>query len=311
MPTRREASKIKADWIEKRDAAIRSRINQLQEEIFNKLIPDFIAMARLEEIRKQSNKSNMAELARLEAIIKKSMANGFPEVMRETVRAARQVGDLNQMYFSTLMESDRLDEIRDKTTKIINKRLGIDENGKILKDGFVDKTLRTDKVQKEFISEVKRMIATNADMQSLQGRLKTLILGSAEREGIINRYYNTFATNILNNIDRSNSVVYANELDLNYFYYAGGLIKTSRSFCINKNGKIFTREQAEKWKDDPFIVKMYGKKIKDYDPYTEMGGYGCLHTPDWITDELAKGNIREQNAKANDRNQKFKERHGL
>jgi hypothetical protein len=311
MPTRKEVSKLKQDWVQKRDAAIQSKINKLQEEIYNNLIPDFLAMAKLEEIRKQANKSNIAELNRLEAKIKKGMTNGFPEVMRETVKASRSLGDLNLMYFSTLMDSNRLDEIKTKSDKIINRRLGINEDGKILKDGFVDKTLRTDKVQREFISEVKRMISSNADTQALQGRLKTLILGSPERDGIIRRYYRTFATNILNNIDRSNNLVYANELDLDYGYYSGGLIQTSRSFCIDKNGKIFSRAQMEKWKDDPFIKKMYGKKINEYDPFTMVGGHGCLHVIDWVTNDLAKGRIREQNSRASERNKKFKERYGL
>lgn len=311
MPTRKEVSKIKQDFIEKRNAAIQSKINQLQEEIYNNLIPDFLAMAKLQEIKKESNKSNLAQLNRLEAQLKKGMTNGFPDVMRETVKASRAMGDLNQMYFSTLVDSDRLDEIRDKTDRIVNRRLGIDDNGKILKDGFVDKTLRTNRVQREFIKEVKRLVSTNTDIQSMQKQLKAFIVGNENNAGLVNRYYRTFATDILNNIDRGNSLIYANELDLNYGYYSGGLIKSSRSFCIKNNGKIFSRQQMESWKNDPFIKKMYGDKIDDYDPLITPGGYGCLHSIDWVTNELAQGHIREQNARAAERNKKFKEKNGL
>lgn len=311
MPTRKELSKIKQDWIKKRNEAINSKINLLQENIYDTVIPDFLALAKAEEVRRQSNKSSVAELNSLERQIRKGMMNGFPDVMKETVRASRALGDMNLMYYSTLVESDRLDEIRDKTKKIVDKRLGLDEDGKLKKDGFVDKTIKDTKVQKEFIKEVKRIIDSNGDTQMLMNRLKTLILGGPERNGIVHQYYNTFANNILNTIDRNNSNIFADELGLNHFYYGGGLIKSSRSFCLEKNGKIFTREQAEKWKSSPFIIKMYGKKIGLYDPLEEMGGYGCLHTPDWITEELAKGNTRDQNAKAKERNQNFKNRHGL
>lgn len=311
MPTPKEVSKIKQDWIAKRKAVIDSKLNQVQEEIYNGVIADFLALAKQEEIRNQSSKLSVAQLNLLERQVKKGMLNGFPDAMKETIKASRALGDLNLMYFSTLVDSNRLDDLKDKNQRIIDKRLGVDENGKLIKDGFTDKTIKSDKVQKEFITEVRRILGQNGDVQMLQARLKTLILGGPERGGLVQRYYNTFATNILNTIDRNNNNFYADELALTYFYYGGGLIKTSRSFCVERNGKIFSREQAEKWRDTPFIRKMYGKKISDYDPLTMMGGPGCLHAADWITDELAKGNIREQNKIAATRNDNFKNRNGL
>lgn len=51
---------------------------------------------------------------------------------------------------------------------------------------------------------------------------------------------------------------------------------------------------------------MYGKNINDYEPLINMGGYGCRHTPDWITEDIAKELKSENNAKAKERNDKFK-----
>ncbi len=314
MATRKEVSKIKQDWIKKRNDAINSKINLLEENIYDSLIPDFLAYAKSEEIRKQSNKSNVEELNKLERAIKKGFVNGFPDVMRETMKASKALGDLNLMYFSTLMESNRLDEIHEKTNKIIDKRLGLDENGKIKPNGFIDKTIKDTTVQKEFIREVKRIVGSNGDTQMLQNRLKTLVLSSPERNGLVQQYYNSFANNILNTIDRSNSNIYAEELELEHFYFGGGLIKSSRKFCIFCNGKIFTRDLSDKWRDKlgkPDGPAWDESRDGKYIPLEHMGGHGCLHTPDWITPELAKGNTREQNATATERNDKFKERHGL
>ena len=305
MPTRKEVSKVKAQSIVNRKEAIDSKIASLQGTIYETILPDFLAIV------KKNKDISVTELNRLVASLKSEFNKTFPSIMKDTVRASQSVGDLNLMYFSTLVESNRLDEIKNKTESIINKKLGIDSNGKLIAGGFIDKSIAVDSVQKEFVSSVKNLISTNSDSQQIQQKLKQIIVGTEEENGLIKRYYNTFAKDILNTIDRNNGVIYANELDLQHFYYFGGLIKTSRSFCLSKNGKIFSRQQAEKWKESEFIKKMYGKKISEYDPLTSMGGYGCLHTPDWITSELAKQNAKEQNAKAMERNQNFKDKNNL
>ena len=133
------------------------------------------------------------------------------------------------------------------------------------------------------------------------------MIGADLNGGFINQYYKGFAGTLLNDIDRNNNLIYADKLQLNYFYYSGGLILSSRPFCLDKNGKIFHRDQADKWKEDKRIIKMYGKDIKNYVPLRDFGGPNCLHGADFVTDDMAIGNIREQNAKASARNQKFKE----
>ncbi len=311
MPTRKEASKIKAEWIDKRNNAIDGKIANLQQQVFEDIIPDVIAIAKQEEIRKKVKAGSLAPITSLENKLRKNFQAGFPEIMRETTRSARALGDLNLVYFSTMLDTNRLDEIRDKTLKTVNRKLGVDADGKLIPGGFVDKSIKDTSIQLKFVKEVKKLLSSNADTQTLIQGIKRFFVGTEDQNGVIAKHYNTFSGNLLNTIDRNNSITFADELDLRFFYYFGGLIKSSRSFCIKKNGKIFSREQAEKWKDDPFIVKVYGSDIDQYKPLENMGGPNCLHTPDFITDDLAKGNMREQNSIASQRNKNFVARHGL
>ena len=48
-----------------------------------------------------------------------------------------------------------------------------------------------------------------------------------------------------------------------------------------------------------------------YIPTEQMGGYGCRHVPDWITSDLANEFRSENNKRATERNQKFREKMGL
>ena len=305
MPTYKEVSKIKSDFILKREDAIKNTLATLQGNLYDKLFADFVKIATNKAAGKE------VDINKLQIQFKRFYNLGFPEVMKQTLSAARSLSDLNQMYFSTLLESDRLDEIHNKTKSLVEKRLGIDENGKLKKGGFTDKILENQRVQKLFVKEVKTILGGNPDIGLMQEKLKNFIIGNKNSTGILESHYRNYAQNILTGIDRSNSVVYADELGLQSFYYGGGLIKTSRKMCLKNNGKIFTRAQAEKWRDLPEIRDMYGDNIADYDPLVDMGGFGCRHTPDWITQDIANKLKGENNAKAKEKNDAFKERNDL
>ncbi len=305
MPTFKEVSKIKSDFITKREDAISTSLADQQSNLYDKLLSDFIKIA--------SNKvdGKNVSTSTLQAQFKKHYNENFTDVMKQTINASKSLTDLNQMYFSTLMDSNKLDEIHDNTKKLVDKSLGVTDNNKLISGGFTDKALDNKKVQKLFVKEVNVILSGNPDVNLMQNKLKDFIIGNKKGGGILERYYRNFASDLLISIDRSNSLVYANELELQSFFYGGGLLTSSRSFCISKNGKIFSRAEAEKWKDSTFITSMYGEKINDYQPLIDMGGYGCRHTPDWITQDIAKELKSENNSKAKDKNKAFKDRHDL
>lgn len=314
MPTRKEASKLKYDYILKREGVIRSKISLKQEELYNKIVDEFITQYKFNvEKGSRGDGKDVSELLRkLERSIKKYGLDVNPEILRDYISSARSLGSLNLMYFSTLItDYNKLEAIKIKTDKLLNKRFGIDDEGLIIKDGFLDKMVKDETIQKRIIKEVRTGVSKGIDIQQLRQNLKVLVIGAPGKSGAIEQYYNTFAKDILNSINGANNNIYRQELGLKHAYYAGGLIKTSRSLCLKNNGKIFSTKQIEALREDPFIVNMYGANIGDYDPYELPGGYGCLHSWDWITEDLAKGNTRDQNKKASERNEAFKNRNGL
>lgn len=280
MPTRSKISAKKSALILKEEDNIIRKLSIIQGNIYDSILPDILEIA---------NKKKLGRPYSLNTIFtkfKKVYTSQFPDVMRYTFEASLKVTDLNQAYFGTMVPPSSLKEIAEKTKQAVSNRLGITNSGKIIKNGFTDKVLGSKKAQNDFVKAVNKIVAGNADVNKLQNDIKELIIGNKEQSGSLERYYRTTSQDIIMHIDRNNSLIYADELDLDHFIYGGGLINTSRSFCIDKNRKIFTRSQADKWKDSAFIKKMYGGN--PYDPIKDMGGYGCRHTADWITADVAK-----------------------
>jgi hypothetical protein len=282
MPGYKEISKLKTELIDRRESKIKGSLTYQQNHLYESVVNDFVMVA------KDKVEGRPTNLYALQRELKRQYELSFPSVMQEAVKASSAINNLNLKYFSTLVDTNRLDEIAEKTDKVVNKSLGIDENGLLKENGFIDKTLESKKVQRMFVKEVNNILDGSPDLALMQHKLKEFITGTKQSTGLLERYYRTFANDLLANIDRTGSLIYANELELNNFYYAGGIILSSRSFCKSKNGKIFTRSEAERWKDSAFIRDMYGANISDYEPLIMMGGYGCLHRPDWITSDIAK-----------------------
>jgi hypothetical protein len=75
-------------------------------------------------------------------------------------------------------------------------------------------------------------------------------------------------------------------LGLKWFIYQGSNIKTTRPFCRKKAGKVFSVEEAAKWRNDPDLV---GKSsAATYNPLLERGRYNCRHHIGYISERLAK-----------------------
>jgi hypothetical protein len=311
MPTRKEISKIRAEYLTQRDKAMRARLSVQQEKMYEQLI---------REINEKYGDLSNSDLSpseynrminQVERTIKNLATEGNTEIVKQLISDTKGLGNMNQMYFSTLTaDAGVLESIKSVAEKAINKKLGLDAEGSLKERGFLDRMISDPFIQKNVISEVRKAYTKGYDTQTFREKLKQIIVGGPEASGVFQRHYTTFAKDILNSINGAQNNIYRKELGLKSAYYAGGLITTSRSLCIKNNGKIFNTDQIEALREDPFIVKMYGENIADYDPYELPGGYGCLHNWDWITEDLAEGK-REQNKKAKKRNDKFKERNDL
>jgi hypothetical protein len=66
------------------------------------------------------------------------------------------------------------------------------------------------------------------------------------------------------------------DLGLEFYSYSGGLMDTSRDFCIARAGKVFHRKEVESWAGQSWAGKMRGTTESSIFIY--CGGYGCTHS---------------------------------
>jgi hypothetical protein len=304
MPTRKEISKTKQDFITKKESAISADISKVSDQLLSDVLANIGGY-------KTTGKVNQRDLLK---VLKSAFTDNFPSIMRETASAGKSLTDLNLMYFSTLLDSNRLTEVKNNVSRSVDKNLGLNPDGSLRQNGFIDKALNSEKLQQTFIKEINTALKGNPDVSVLKDRIQTFIVGNDVQNGLLQRHYNTLAKDLLITIDRTNGNLFADQLGLKDFIFGGGLIKTSRAFCLKCNGKMFNTDQAKQWKD--LLGKSNGpvwdeSRDGKYIPTEQMGGLGCRHVADWITYDIAQGNKTAYNAKAAERNKNFKDKNGL
>ena len=98
------------------------------------------------------------------------------------------------------------------------------------------------------------------------------ILGTAKdaRGNSMARYAELWANDGIMNFHQQVTLNKAKEAGLTMFLYYGNVIKTSRPFCIDRAGKIFSRKEIDSWNE----ITWQGKSGP---PLTYRGGWNCRH----------------------------------
>lgn len=95
-------------------------------------------------------------------------------------------------------------------------------------------------------------------------------------EGRLYRYAKQMAFDTFAVADRGYTNNIAQDLDVEWYAYRGGLVEDSRQFCITRNGKFYHKKEVEAWGD----LKQWDGKIPATDSKTIFvyaGGFRCNH----------------------------------
>lgn len=109
-------------------------------------------------------------------------------------------------------------------------------------------------------------------------------------------YAKTYASDSIMQMYSAVNLRLAGKAGLTEFLYSGNVSKNTRPFCAARTGRVFTKEQIDKWNS-------YSWKGKSCDVWICRGGYNCRHhlTPvrkEWIDNgNVTTGNYFDENPK--------------
>ncbi|MGG5486264.1 hypothetical protein [Gaetbulibacter sp. PBL-D1] len=285
MPTPKEIqnlSYLKAKKIDKIIEEIEKRIQNASSSLTKSMLNMFLDQLQTENGRILS-KLNQKTISLFNAAYGSYSNTTRIRLLESIMSDIQTIVFENETFYkkSVNAKSSHTDAIR----KIVNRRLGIDDKGKTLKNGFLQSLADESVLKSEIQKHIFRELFKGTTPELLRRSLKTVIEGDNERLGLFDKHYRTFSFDVYAQLDAYTGALYADRLGLQYFIYNGGVIKTSRAFCKKKNGKVFSIEEAEKWVDDPTLTAIPSKE--SYNWLIDRGGYNCRHSIDFIASEVA------------------------
>ncbi len=199
-------------------------------------------------------------------------------------QAMLHLPELSVNYFQAL-DVAGYRQLKAPLTDFLTARLGIDGAGNVVPGGYLDLMAGNTAVSQQVLSYAYQAQASGLGLQGYRAGLNALVLGGDQAaQGLVVQLYRSSGDDFSRN-DRALQTIGARELGLGAFLYQGGLIDSSRPFCVARNGKCFTDFEVRKFgsKADAYggyVRKAEGYfsgKTDPYDPFTDCGGYACRH----------------------------------
>lgn len=275
-----------------------------------KVIDKFLETLDVKDGKIQNTNSNLTKISNLDKLwdsFAKSDAMKVINFLSENLQTVKQN---NFKYFSDVIQ-DKPDFAA--TERILNRRIGIDEKGQLVRDGYLDSLAKDKTIRNDLKRIVSNDIMAEKSLTNTKKELTKYAKGDKNEIGVYERYMKTYAYDSFVQNDRLASVLNARSLGLTYFIYQGTRRESSRHFCIPKKGKVFNIEQSEQWKElidvieeiDGTNVKIgplvgeksqsTNQKKENYIPLIDMGGYNCVDIPAFISDNVGKFLMSQQN----------------
>lgn len=184
--------------------------------------------------------------------------------------------DLTQKYYSSEFNTDAVSAIGDRAVKAIKAE--------------VVESLITDSVKTDFLKPLEGLlnnaINSGSGFNETLKNIRDFVEGNEDVDGAILKYSKQLAHDSFANSDRAYNSAVADELDIEWFLWAGGEIATTRCFCLQRHGKYYHYKEIEAWgrqedlgdcrTDNGWAGMNRGTDEKTI--FTYGGGYGCLHT---------------------------------
>jgi len=267
------------------DTFINQTIRGAESPLFDVIVSQFLDKLEVKDGVILSSQNNY----RIVGAIDKAWAtfqlkNGIEIINAHISNFGTIVGN-NIKYYQDILTKNKTFITKAKNiTSVINRRLGINADGSLIKSGYMGGILEDVSVRNQIKEFSIRAVANGNGFDDTKANLAEFIKGNDEKLGVLRKYYRNIAYDTYKQIDSMQNKLFGEEFELTYFVYDGNIIKTTRKFCRTHVGLIFTNKQAEEWKDDPDLTAA----PLNYEPLVDLGGYGCRHIIRYLTQEMAE-----------------------
>lgn len=286
--TQDQAFKTRAALLEAVQNGLLEKTKKIQGKLFAELIERILQELITEGNVISSDKKNFIIARTVDNVFDQFQRSGNYGLAAAMVKDFNAISNINDTYFGTFgYNKARFERVQRKVRAFLKESIGIGADNKIKKGGFLDKLFKDNSIRNEVQKKTFKAITSGQPVSDLVTTIKTYVKGVSDVDGALIKHIKTFSNDLYSRYDRAQNFLYAKELKLYAFVYDGTIIETSREFCIDKEGKVFTIEEAEEWRNDPKLLRTKAEKetgvVTDYNPLEDFGRWECRHLGRYVS----------------------------
>lgn len=283
-------------FITSEEKKLERQIKRMENRIFRAVLEFLLAELVFEDGKIKTVAKNLISARNLRIVQQEFVDEVGVNVVKGIAKAFIGLHNLNERYFKALLPG-RKSRVANAGGRILtqtNAKIGY-KAGNIVKGGFLHDLANSQSVFDRIKQEALKAIASGESLNQFRGRLDEFIKGKGDTDGEVRKYWKRMTYDIYMQHDAQTQLGYANDLGLVFAVYQGGLIESSRPFCIERNDRIYHKSEIEKFgtasdRYGGYTNKSAGEfqgKNAGYNPLQDRGGYNCRHRYDWISTERA------------------------
>ena len=273
----KKRSKLIASLMSSMDGQVKDNQKKLLEKVLEKFV-DKLEKDENGNVKNSDRNRNL--LIRFDDIFNEYQKKEARDTVGLLLQSVSSIINFNQKYFTALDGQARTLPIIPKVKDFMKVWLGI--KGDIVEpNGYLDKLVSNDPAKIALKNQAMKIVIGQEGFEDAKKQIKTLIDGNQNTMGALEKHHRNFAFDLYSQIDRATSDVIRNDLGFVFAIYEGGLIETSRIFCEEHDGNIYHISEIKDFNPTE-------AKPPNYNPITDLGGYGCRHHLNWISTAMAK-----------------------
>lgn len=286
----------------------RDELNGIERLLFTRLVTDLAGMLEENNGRISSKRGFVSISKAIDEIFDAIQAKHIGKMAGNIGADMKEVMSFNAAYYRVIAvnKGDKFRAVEDAVNATMRKRLGVDADGGVIRRGYLDGLFPTEAARSEVKALVQKSVAAGIPMKKLTKALSQKVIGTPNTPeargaaGVLEKNIGGFVLGAYRLADSVTNNEFGERLGLGFGIYSGGLIETSRPFCIEKNGKVFSVEEANRdWPVDPKLPRTKAEKEAGansappgYIPLEDMGRWEgtsdrCRHRFLRISDEEA------------------------
>lgn len=142
-------------------------------------------------------------------------------------------------------------------------------NNYILQDGLQSQVIQP------LVQVLNQNVNSGGQFAGFLEQVQTYVKGNSDVEGRALSYSRTYLRDSLFTYSRTYQQSITADLGLEWYFYSGGLIDSSRTFCVERAQKYYHHKEIESWASLDWAGKKQGTTESSI--FLFAGGWNCAH----------------------------------